>query len=135
MMGPFSGSQQIPHSAEVMGGGDAPLQLTRPSDSPTSASFLAFLPPFLKIIKAPRAAGNQEGKNLTHPIRQESKQSRKKSGELIQNGVASLKQAEAEERRGLHLQDNRHSLPKIIVKSFTAVAMRQQSHCSAKRNQ
>lgn len=53
--GPFSGSQEIPHSAEVMGGGDAQLQLSRFSNSPADASFLAPpTPQFLKIIKPPR---------------------------------------------------------------------------------
>lgn len=49
-------------------------------------------PPILKNNKAPTAVGNQRGKNPTHPNREESKQSRKKSKELIQNWAESLKQ-------------------------------------------
>lgn len=37
--GPFSGSQEIPHSAEVRGCGDAQLQLSRFPNSPTAAFF------------------------------------------------------------------------------------------------
>lgn len=84
VMGPFSGSQEIPHSAEVMGGGDAQLQLSRFSNSPTAASFLAFSPPVLKNNKSPHGC-REPAREESFSSNQRNKQSRKESGELIQN--------------------------------------------------
>lgn len=83
--GPFSGSQEIPHSAEVTGGGDVAAP---PVHNSSNCCFLFGTPPtphpFLKIIKAQQLEGTCEGRILFTQT--------KKPGGLIQNWAVSPKQ-------------------------------------------
>lgn len=62
--GPFSGSQEIPHSAEVMGGGDvaAPSLLNF-----SNCCFLFAPPPILKNNKSPHSCGEPAREEFYSP--------------------------------------------------------------------